>query len=201
MVLRATLLALIVAGIAGAAGPAPTPATDFAACPHLPPGSDVPCSPDGPACDDGDPCTVGDVCRPCTAIVCASTHTCSFDDYSYRYHKQLLQPYHECRWSQAAAFLAQIEAGAVDVGTTNRKLLRRLARRVAALQRVPATTTPDDPARKRRFRLATKRMGPAWNALNEARTTAPGLAMCLYNLLPSWEPPCHSPSPGGSCNG
>lgn len=201
MSLRVALLVVVLAGAAGAAGPEPTPATEFAACPQHGARFDVQCTPDGPACDDGDPCTVGDSCRPCTTIVCASDYRCSFDDYSYRYHKQLLQPYHECRWSQAAAFLAQIEAGAVDVGTTNRKLLRRLARRVAGLQKVAATTTPDDPARKRRFRLATKRMGPAWNALNEAPSTAPGLAMCLYYLLPSWEPPCHSPSPGGSCNG
>jgi hypothetical protein len=198
MLMHALVAMVAMTAVAGAEL---TPAKDFAACPVLRADPEQPCTPDGPACDDGDPCTVGDHCEPCTTIFCPASHTCSFDDYSYRYQKQQLQPYHECRWSQAAAFLAQIEAGAVDVGTTRPKLLRRLARRVEALQKVAATTTPDDPSRKRRFRLGSKRMLAAWYRVRDAPTTVPGLAMCLYRMLPFFEAPCHSPSPGGSCNG
>lgn len=53
MILRAVLFVVVMAGVAGADL---TPPTEFAACPRLPAGLEVPCTPEGPACDDGDPC-------------------------------------------------------------------------------------------------------------------------------------------------
>lgn len=171
----------------------------FAACPvdqgkpYPPPA----CSPDGPACDDGDRCTE-DRCEPCESASpypCGS-YECFFDNFNWG-NRAEIKPYHECRLAQAAAFLAAIEQGSVDVQQTRRDLLRKLSRRVAALQRVAATTTPGTRRQFRRFRAASFRVKTVLWPLqfDEVPNTAAGLGSCLADLIPL------HPGPSGCSEG
>lgn len=146
----------------------------------------VSCAPGGAPCDDGDACTVNDACD-------ASAGVCRFDFSSWLANTEELRPYHECRWAQAATYLAAISAGTVEV---DRRLVRRLARRVDALRAVAATTRPGTAERQRRFRHASKRMRRAWEKLADSPATPPGMITCLPDLLPRWAIRCR-PSLGG----
>lgn len=175
---------LLFASVVGLTRSAPAGTTPE--CPAVISADPVFCTPGGAPCDDGDPCTVNDACD-------ASAGVCRFDFFSWLGNTEELTPYHGCRWAQAATFLAAISAGTVEV---DRRLVRRLARRVDALLAVASTTRPGTARRQRRFRRASKRMHRAWEQLDDSPASPPGLTACLADLLPRWRIRCR-PSLGG----